>query len=71
MNLEYRKIKHKSDFCKMLGFKMELNKETIRVYLETDNVPEKHKKRIFNAVKIQCNLDVKIAELEKKTFIDV
>lgn len=67
-NKEYLKIEHKSDFIKNLAFKLEIEKESVRNYLEQDNIPVKHKSRIEKALKIQSDLDEEIKKITVIAF---
>lgn len=68
MNADYKKLVHKQDFCRMLAFKLEVEKETVRNYLEQDNIPIKHKSRIEKALKIQSDLDEEIKKITVIAF---
>ena len=67
----YNKLEHKQAFCRALAFRLGIEKETVRNYLETDRVPEKHKNRVETALKIQLNLDEKNREIQLKAFENV
>lgn len=71
MNPHYSKLVHKQDFCRMLSFRLGIEKETIRNYMETNRIPSKHINRIEMALKIQSELDEKIKKMTVNAFENV
>lgn len=71
MNALYKKIEHKQTFCKMLSFKLGLEKETVRNYLEINKIPSKHLKRINSALMIQLDFDKKMKSELKTAFKNI
>lgn len=71
INKHYEKLVHKQDFCRMLAFRIGVEKETVRIYLETDKIPIKHKSRIEKALDVQSKLDDKIKIMTLTAFENI
>ena len=71
MNALYKKIEHKQTFCRMLAFKLGLEKETVRNYLEINKIPLKHLDRINSALNVQLEFDKKVKNELKNVFKNI
>ena len=63
-----KKIIYSDTFKEMLSKKLNIGKETIRVYFSSGNIPEKHKEFIKEAYSLQLKADEKIKAIEIEVF---
>jgi hypothetical protein len=71
MKTQYNKIMYKYEFCGMLSLKLGIKKETLRVYFETDNIPNRHKEVVSKALDLRFKADEKIRQIEVNCFSEL
>lgn len=71
INKEFEKIKHKSEFCQFIGFKLGIQPNTLETYLRSNNIPKMHLFRINKAIELQLQFDERTEKEHEELFFDL
>lgn len=66
--MDLKKLMYPKSFITGLSVKLEVERESIRNYFATGNIPAKHKELINKAYQLQLKADEKIKAIEVGVF---
>jgi len=68
MKEQFKKLMHPKEFLIRVAFKLNVERDTMRVYIESGKVPAKHQKYVAAALELQMQLDEKISKMQVIAF---